>query len=104
MPGRIQMRRSAGWRKPPGAVYVGRPGIWGNPWKAGGKAHGAITPQTAVERYELALRNGELKDNRGTALVDRLGELAGHDLACWCESGMPCHADVLLRLANAPTQ
>lgn len=27
-------------------------------------------------------------------------ELAGHDLACWCHIGVPCHADVLLALAN----
>jgi hypothetical protein len=27
-------------------------------------------------------------------------ELAGHDLACWCKPGDPCHADVLLEIAN----
>ena len=26
--------------------------------------------------------------------------LAGHDLACWCPLDQPCHADVLLELAN----
>jgi len=31
-----------------------------------------------------------------------LGELRGHDLACWCPLDQPCHADVLLELANAP--
>lgn len=30
-------------------------------------------------------------------------ELAGHDLACWCPLDQPCHADVLLRLANEVT-
>jgi hypothetical protein len=29
-----------------------------------------------------------------------LTELAGHDLACWCPLDQPCHADVLLELAN----
>lgn len=28
-------------------------------------------------------------------------ELCGRDLACWCPSDQPCHADVLLELANA---
>lgn len=28
-------------------------------------------------------------------------ELAGRDLACWCKPGDPCHADVLLEVANA---
>jgi hypothetical protein len=27
-------------------------------------------------------------------------ELAGHNLACWCKPGTPCHADVLIDLAN----
>lgn len=31
-----------------------------------------------------------------------IGQLRGHDLACWCPLDQPCHADVLLELANAP--
>ena len=31
-----------------------------------------------------------------------LPELRGKDLACWCKEGEPCHADVLLELANPP--
>ena len=27
-------------------------------------------------------------------------ELAGHDLCCWCPLDQPCHADVLLEIAN----
>jgi hypothetical protein len=27
-------------------------------------------------------------------------DLAGKNLACWCKPGEPCHADVLLDLAN----
>jgi hypothetical protein len=29
---RIQRSRAKGWRMPPGAVYVGRPSAWGNPF------------------------------------------------------------------------
>lgn len=29
-------------------------------------------------------------------------ELRGMDLACWCKLDQPCHADVLIALANAP--
>ena len=35
------------------------------------------------------------------ALLVKLHTLAGHDLACWC-APLPCHCDVLLRLANPP--
>jgi hypothetical protein len=34
---------------------------------------------------------------------DWLAPLRGHDLACWCPLDQPCHADVLLELANAET-
>ncbi|MGQ0698517.1 MAG: DUF4326 domain-containing protein [Panacagrimonas sp.] len=97
---RVQMRRTAGWRKPENVIYVGRPTEWGNPWRVGGKAHGAIDPATAVAHYAHALLNGELKDGTGTSLVDRLAELRGKDLACWCDLDKPCHADVLLHQAN----
>lgn len=30
-----------------------------------------------------------------------LAPLRGHDLVCWCKPDEPCHADVLLALANA---
>jgi hypothetical protein len=29
-------------------------------------------------------------------------ELRGKNLACWCPIGSPCHAEVLLELANSP--
>jgi hypothetical protein len=29
-------------------------------------------------------------------------ELGGHDLLCWCKPTAPCHADILLEIANAP--
>ena len=94
------MRRTAGWRKPEGVVYVGRPTKWGNPWKIGGRAHGALGPLEAKARYEAALNRGELTDPAGIPLIERLHELAGKDLACWCDPGAPCHADVLLEYAN----
>ena len=31
-------------------------------------------------------------------------ELAGHDLVCWCRPDQPCHADVLLELANSRSE
>ena len=99
-PRRVQMRRSAGWRKPAGVVYVGRPTQWGNPYRVGGRAHGALDPATAVAHYRDALLKGELLARDGTALIDQLPALRGRDLGCWCDLDKPCHADVLLELAN----
>ena len=36
-PKRIQRQRTAGWRMPANAVYVGRPTKWGNPWRVVGE-------------------------------------------------------------------
>jgi hypothetical protein len=50
----------------------------------------------AVQAFRHALVRGELDVTVGYAQ----DALRGHDLACWCLVGMPCHADVLLELAN----
>ena len=38
---------------------------------------------------------------RRERLTELMGHLRGKNLACWCPIGSPCHADVLLELANA---
>jgi hypothetical protein len=53
--------------------------------------------QTCRDRYRAALLAGELAV---TVEEVRVG-LAGHDLACWCPIGAPCHAEVLLEVANS---
>ncbi|HUR40865.1 MAG TPA: DUF4326 domain-containing protein [Verrucomicrobiae bacterium] len=95
-PKRIKVRRAAGWKLPKTASYVGRPTVWGNPWKVG-----QMRPHETVVAYEMALMNGSLKDKTGRPLKERLDELRGRDLACWCDPDAPCHADVLLRHANS---
>lgn len=39
--------------------------------------------------------------SRREALIARMPDLRGRDLCCWCQPGAPCHADVLLEMANA---
>lgn len=85
---RIQRKRSKGWKMPSGAVYVGRPTKWGNIYIVGRDG----TASECVEKYEWWLGF--------TGRINELEELRGKDLACWCPLGQPCHADVLLRLAN----
>ncbi|MDI9901324.1 DUF4326 domain-containing protein [Rhodococcus sp. IEGM 1409] len=38
------------------------------------------------------------------SLAEIRAELAGKDLACWCPIDEPCHADVLLEIANGSVQ
>lgn len=92
-PVRIQRRRTKGWRAPEGAVYVGIPSAWGNPYAETGDC----PPNLLVALYRDWIRS----DSRRAAVArKRLPELRGKVLMCWCPLDQPCHADVLLELAN----
>lgn len=114
MPSRLQVRRTKGWRKPEGAIYVGRPSRWGNPYRVvNWGAESFVLGPDKVVHYSVNLSKEAAQD-----LAVRLhriwlcqqpeswreearNALRGHDLLCWCRPGDPCHADTLLNLANA---
>jgi Domain of unknown function (DUF4326) len=93
VPERIRLSRARGWRKPENAVVVSRPTVWGNPYPVGDSAESRAE---AVRHYEEDLLAGRLK----VTVDDARSRLAGKDLACWCSLDGPCHAEVLLRIAN----
>jgi hypothetical protein len=99
MPERIQLRRTKGWRKPEGAIVVSRPSYWANNYRVGAPhpIHG--WPMSRGEAVALYRDSWDGVDPGWLRLGRK--ELAGHDLACWCPLDEPCHADVLLELANA---
>jgi hypothetical protein len=90
---------------PPNTVYVGRPTKWGNYYKVGEPypymADLTITPKEAVYLFEISWSGIAIE--RGYHPDKWLDELRGKDLACWCALDKPCHADVLLKLANETT-
>jgi hypothetical protein len=90
MPKRIQRKRKKGWKMPEGAIYVGRPTRFGNPFSVEGFGR-----NLAVFNFRQRMRNMQLVN---PSFFD---ELRGKDLACWCPLDKPCHADVLLEIANA---
>lgn len=94
-PVRIQRRRTRGWKMPPNTVYVGRPTKWGNPVRVRKGSH-ILTAENAKECYRIWITKTE-----GRSIGYQAGfELRGKNLACWCKPGEPCHADVLLEIAN----
>ena len=104
MPKRIQRKRTKGWRMPEGTVYVGRPTKWGNPFVAGQKIPAewvpvvgrAVVATDAAHAVELFRKHARFP----AAVGPEIRKLRGKDLACWCPLDQPCHADVLLALAN----
>lgn len=137
MPERIQRRRLLGWRMPEGAIYVGRPTIFGNPFRAYKcdccgywdvrddndvtylvdheycrQPHVRANPATWTTRDQAVRKSVQLYYDEltywlgGKMIWDpefraAVEGLRGKDLVCWCSVGRPCHADVLLELANA---
>jgi len=115
-PQRIQRRRTKGWRIPEGAVYVGRPTMFGNPYRIGQAVW--IRSDNEWERFTISTRQVAVSLYRRWAMADTVDlhdfplehvylqhalavrPLGGHDLVCWCPLDEPCHADVLLELAN----
>lgn len=103
MPKRIKRERSKGWKMPAGAVYVGRPSDFGNPFSGPRAAHRyrrwLSGKMGRAEFYKLRSDTWSLHFDR-RRIVRRLDELRGRDLACWCDLDAECHADVLIELAN----
>jgi len=82
-------------RREPYDVYIGRPGIWGNPFsdKIGTLAKYKVkTRKEAIECYARWIENQP-------ALLELLPTLKGKVLGCWCHP-KECHGDILVRLAN----
>lgn len=117
-PKRIQRKRSKGWKMPENTVYVGRPTAFGNPfpvdcygqagatdrfrrWATGNMSAIEMSQSSRNDRWSVPGLNISLVTIR-TWMCDDIAELRGKNLACWCALDQPCHADVLLELANKP--
>lgn len=104
-PRRIQRQRTKGWKMPPNTIYVGRPTKYGNPYRVGDGL--CETPTDAIAYYRLWLIEGtdyvNLNPSAPPDEEEIRRELHGKNLACWCSIDEPCHADVLLEIANQPT-
>ncbi len=99
------------------AIYVGRPSAWGNPFPVATGSDELFPRADSIRMFrELVVDGvtwwGREPDDRhrftrrssGPLRVPTVDEirrgLAGRDLVCWCPPDVPCHADVLLELAN----
>ena len=98
MPERVRLARSKGWKMPAGTLKVDRTRRWGNPFTVAdcGSAAAAVQSHARWMRGELAAPNGAPPPTPDAVR----SVLGGHHLACWCALDAPCHADLLLEIAN----
>jgi hypothetical protein len=101
---RVQLSRRKGWKMPENTVSVARPAKWGNPFVVGCNPSQFSTALplecTSVEQAVACYRyfaETWIAITQGRWIEP----LRGKNLACWCPLDQPCHADVLLEIANA---
>lgn len=107
MPKRIQLRRTKGWKIPPGTIKVDRSTRFGNRYiindnpvlHVDGKLHDVSDAATSVRLHLEELQYWASRNPR--MVQELLAPLRGKDLACWCKPGEPCHADNYILMANA---
>lgn len=114
-PRRIQRKRTRGWRLPANTVIVDRTSRFGNPFPVKSciefdfADNEADARKVCTEAFESVLTKGRDSEWWYEGLTGRIERiradlplLVGKDLACTCpEDGLPCHGDVLIRLAAA---
>lgn len=98
---------------------MGRPTVWGNPFWHAARFHGVELSLTLFRNTAMGIWDPFVVEGIPLTYYDehrewvkRIGfhpleiirsALRGKDLACWCALGQPCHADILLGLANEGT-
>jgi hypothetical protein len=105
VPKRTQLRREKGWRMPPKSRSLARPHRWGNPFEIepdlapGTQIHAARTSRCqGAKRTIRRIRDEDMTPERREAARRKL---RGKPLGCFCKPDEPCHADVLIEIANS---
>ena len=86
---------------PANTIKIDRSTKWGNPFVVGKDG----TRAECIELYKCFVA-GNAATKRKDVLASRelvassAYELRGKNLACWCPMDGPCHADILLKIAN----
>ncbi|MFF4500374.1 DUF4326 domain-containing protein [Streptomyces sp. NPDC001401] len=86
----------------PACVFVGPRSRFANPFRAGDPAPSPVgLPMDSAEAVDLFAAT--LRGPVGRFYAARFARaLRGLDLMCTCPLDVPCHADILLCLANEP--
>ena len=86
---KVWNKRKGSPKPPKGAIYVGRPTKWGNPFVL----------EQEEDRDDVLAQYEEWLLSQPELVAEVRRELKGKHLVCWC-APRACHADILLRVAN----
>ena len=116
-PQRMQLSRHAGFNLQAAsqalnglpAKRVTRPGKWGNPFTIDdtAKKYRLDADAAQIKAVELCSQwlrgklDPKLSPGAPPTRSEIRAELKGHNLACWCKPGTPCHSEVLFEIANS---
>ena len=124
MPNRLKLSRRRGAALPKGARSVARPSRFGNPFRVVPMPDGTYRvsvdekdadktlyrifinhpgPRISISRrqaHQVAVDCYRALRIRRPLTADQIENLRGRHLACYCPEHLPCHADVLLDIAN----
>ncbi len=96
---RVQRTRKTAPGIPLGAVYIGRPTIYGNPFVIGSKYNGEIiTRQKALEMYYEHLK--KMAKENTQHFLKLISDIENKNLCCWCSLTEQCHGDILILISQ----
>ena len=102
--GPLRLTRTFGSTLPEGTIYVGAGSGWANPFALDNPApqneYRDLGTAPKSESDAVAIYRRYLTEGSRADIVRK--HLTGKNLSCWCPQGTPCHADVLLEVANSP--
>lgn len=113
MPVRLTRSRKRGAKTPDGAIYVGRPTLWGNPFTIDRFGHARCVilhkswlrgelSDLALERMGFCPAEIEALHRKRARIIENFHRLIDSDLVCWCpQTSKWCHADTYLQMARA---
>lgn len=121
--------RQKGYKQPDNAFFVGKPTKWDTPFRVVEVPNNDVlnelfvrwmvvswidfsgyldynefltrneAAKASIETFERMLVDGKIP-TYGKKWREKLEEMRGKDLLCYCPIDEPCHADVLLKYAN----
>ncbi len=106
----VQLKRTKGYRMPPGCVKVARPTRYGNPFETAAEYRIWLTtdwvpdanknPHWKIFRLDNGTWNYPMLEERKRWILANIPLLRNTPVSCFCPLEATCHRRVVIELAN----